>query len=289
MLEFDSAATAVAFKGMVSAGAGSRTPRGWSDGSDQRARVTGASLVPEAGRLTSDLGLGCSGQLIGHRIIRTAAHCIVGHTTSGATFSNTMTFQYRDNAGTSLISPTQITYYYGGNYPANCTTSTPSDYWNQYRNNFDACTWADWGEIILASNWDSSTGSQWFGYQGLGSGDLNNRVMQMVGYPACGLAESPIGGVGCVNQAQYLDSSSTCRIKVFTNGTSKFLSNCDATPGDSGGAAFDPTNRYLLGHFQWQYCTTCPSGSTNRANPNEFLGHDDFLFNFQNQLRSQYP
>lgn len=52
---------------------------------------------------------------------------------------------------------------------------------------------------------------------------------------------------------------------------------CDNSGGNSGGPAWRRARR------------TCPSGSTNQSAPNHSLGHDDWLFNFQNDLRSTYP
>lgn len=260
--------------------------RGWSNGFDSRVRLTGSSIPNKVGRVAPSWGGQCSGSLIGRRIVRTAAHCVVKHTTIGAQVAASVTFDYRRDAGTVPVSAATSTFYYGGNYiPSGCAIATAADYSFGYRNNFGACTWADWAMLILPTDWNDGVSHSWFGYKGLVGGDIGMEL-QSGGYPGCGLPESP---ASCVNQAYYRDESAPCEVAAWTSGTSKWRVGCDTSPGNSGGPVWEEGTAYLIGHCQWQDCATCPSGSTNQSAPNHYLGHDDWLFNFQNDLRSTYP
>jgi V8-like Glu-specific endopeptidase len=172
------------------------TPFGWSNGADNRTRLTGTS-IPRGVGLVSGAG-GCSGALIGRRIVRTAAHCVIVNSATGGSPVASVRFDYRRDGATVPATATTSSFFYCGAYLGNnCGRRSTTDPWSGYRANFDACTWADWAFLILPDNWYGSTAISWFGYQGLVKGDLNLEL-QAGGYPGCGQADSPSG---CVNQA----------------------------------------------------------------------------------------
>jgi V8-like Glu-specific endopeptidase len=257
-------------------------PTGWSGGADSRTRRTGSGIPSYAG-LVSANGQ-CTGALIGSRIVRTAAHCVITPSASGGSVVGSATFDFRRDATTMPVTATTSTILYGGGYiPAGCGTSSATDSAWGYRNNLNTCRWKDWAYLILPSGWNGSTYYTWLGYRKLGSGELN-LALDHGGYPGCGTI--PDRPAGCVSQAFYRDTTSNCKVYAWTSATAKWRSSCDNSPGHSGGAAVN--GGQLIGHFQWYDCATCPTGATNRDAPNHFLGHDDWLYNYQQTLRTTY-
>jgi hypothetical protein len=270
-------------------------PRGWSNGTDSRTRRTGSNIPVQVGMVSSPAGQ-CSGALIGLRIVRTAAHCVIRHTTGGGSpaANNGVRFDYRRDAGSIPVSANSQSYSWGGNYlPLGCgdaidlngdgDVNDAGEYGAGYSANPN-CKNEDWALIVLPPAWWGSVGATSFGYRGMGAGDLNV-LTEHGGYPACGNVDSPSG---CVSQAYYRDVSSPCKVASYLNAPDYRLwkNGCDVSPAHSGGAVWERSTLYFLGHQLTQDCAKC---SSSHPAPVTALGHNTWLYNYQGQLRNQFP
>lgn len=224
---------------------------------------------------------GCTGTLIGSRLVRTAAHCV---NFSGPNYFTvrydggltTWTF----DGGRSYVTFRPVAaqgYYYGGNYFNFGCDNSATRYAN--RTNHERCAAQDWAILILPEDaWaPQHVVPTYMGYSSPSVGAVSN-----VGYPSCSDVSSPYINP-CVAGKMYGQS---CSISV--NYTSMYYTSCDTSPGHSGGPTYTSSGgaHYLVGHhvagpFNGVAC----SGS---ACPSQDTGTDSWLFNFQNQLRTSF-
>jgi hypothetical protein len=149
--------------------------------------------------------------------------------------------------------------------------------------NKSACSNEDWALAQLPDLWWGAHGAVSFGYRMPQSSDVG-LALATGGYPGCGKTGSPSG---CLNQGYYEDHSANCTLKAYVS-TSPDLrlwkTGCDTSAGMSGGPAWDRSALWYLGNNQWEECAGATCG-TNTA-PNHFLGHNQWLYDFQNTVRA---
>jgi V8-like Glu-specific endopeptidase len=252
--------------------------------------------------------LSCSGALIFPRIVRTAAHCMIQSTVGGGAPVAVGTFVARkDGSATPHATGSTGFYFYGGAYiPNGCGTMVGSNYWAGYQAGGYPCNLADWAFLILGNNWYGDQAGEagwtsWYGYQLIGSSGANMEL-RSGGYPSCddtwnaatqtwnenAQVEDP-ANCGSFPSSFYQDSSSPCKVGSWLSGNTLWRTGCDTSPGDSGEAFIKEGTGLIIGHYLSQDCTTCPVGTPNRTEPNRGLGHDSWLFNFEESLRVSYP
>jgi V8-like Glu-specific endopeptidase len=225
---------------------------------------------------TSPTAGGCTGTLIGRRLVRTAEHCLnnLPRPYFTARFDGGPTTWTFDGGQTWVtFNPRRADgHFYGGNfYNYGCAIS-------QGDPQTPRCYAQDWAVLIMAQNvWQPVHVIP--AYMGFDTASATSGAS--VGYPAdCGDVSTP--GVTCRAGRQYGMNCSN-----VVNHTSYFYSNCDVSPGHSGAPFYKTVSgsRYLIGsHKGGPTNVGCSNGTCQAA----YCGTDSWLFDFQSSLRSQY-
>jgi V8-like Glu-specific endopeptidase len=201
---------------------------GRSNGDDSRTLKTNTTDYPFNAitlLVSPTFNLGCSGTLIGPRLVITAAHCL-------------------NQQGTTIFYDLIVTPgMNGGSAPyGNSKTLAPGGptwYWTSKQweecdpNNYDDCLQYDWGFLVVPKRF-----AQWMGFAALPGSTLNSLSHLNRGYPGCGPGNGQAVPVNCQWPRLYGDTP-YCPLGDYFNEdpddwNRNIMHGCDTSPGMSG-------------------------------------------------------
>lgn len=269
----------------------------WSNAVDSRVDKPINTTYPITHNVLMRMGQingGCTGTLVGRRLVLTAAHCVVNSTLTPATQS----YRARRSGTTAPFNNEQTSaYWWDAQYSSNNCHIT---YTAATR---ETCGKWDWALLLLRSNaWTGSPNGtpSWMGYWAPGQSAMeNNNYARNDGYPACGQADSPSGCQTNVAYGETVGRGSTLfRGPDPSDGNYNlvFQTGNDHNPGHSGGAIWSTTypnstgGPWALAILTNHLCSTCAGESgTTLTHPTMVRSMSPWLGGFISTQRTNFP
>jgi len=269
---------------------------GWSNNVDSRVAKPINATYPIFHNVLMRMGQvnrGCTGTLVGRRLVLTAAHCVVN-----ADLSETPQ-DYRAR-GSNTTEPfgkvTSLGYWWDAAYSANNCHITYT------AGNRETCGRYDWALLLLPDNaWAGSPNGTpgWAGYWVPGEADMtSNAYARNDGYPVCGNAASPSTCNANPNTV-YGETVGRTSVLFRNNDTSGhksiFQTGNDMSGGHSGSMIWsttypDANGPYVLAIVTNTLCGTCAGQSgTTLTHPTMVRRITPWVGGFITTQRTNFP